>query len=769
MSYTSRSIQVLKGLEACRIRPGMYIGNTEDGSGLHHMVYEVLDNAIDEALAGYCDKILVTIDKEGFAIVEDNGRGIPVDMHEGEGISAAIVIMTQLHAGGKFDQNSYKVSGGLHGVGVSVVNALSDILELTIWRDGSEFQVTFKKGIPCSDLKQIGPSKKHGTRVRFFADNTIFSDIVFDSKILEKRIEELAYLNPTLNIILKDERNGYERILHQPDGIPAFVKDIAGNKVLLHDIVRFKAQEGNLMVEGAAVWSEAYSEETRCFTNTIPQKDGGTHLVGLRTGLTRCVQNYMQKESLFNKKNKDLQLAGEDIREGLICVLTVYMPDPQFASQTKEKLVSANIRPVVESCVTQAFEKWFEENPIEARRVIQRIVDAATARDAARKARDLSRKNKGAGEFSLSLASKLAGCAEKDPSKAELFIVEGDSAGGSAKMARNRLFQAVLPLKGKILNVEKASFTRMLNYDGIRTLIAVLGTGIGETFDITKIRYNKIILMTDADIDGSHILTLLLTFFFRYMRPVLENGYIYVAQPPLYGVKQGQKMHYLLNDRELADFLLDRSLDKVKLIKNSVEVDSVNEIKELLRDIFSMAADIERRGIMYQAFLGSKATDDLDKLLEHAKRIKPGNWKVEKREERIFDFTYEKNGLMQKYGFSYEKIPQNYTNLVEKWEGYWGDGVKLMYNGEEFDVHDPIDLYKAFNQKGTQGIHIQRYKGLGEMNAEDLAETAMQSYIQVRYEDEASSDALITKLMGDEVEPRRLFLEEIAPLLEADE
>lgn len=768
MSYTSHSIQVLKGLEACRTRPGMYIGNTQDGSGLHHMVYEVLDNAIDEALAGFCNKITLKIDNSGYAIIEDDGRGIPIDIHEGEGISAAEVIMTQLHAGGKFDQNSYKVSGGLHGVGVSVVNALSDKLELTIWRDGGEFYIEFEKGITKNPLKEVGKSQKKGTRVRFLPDATIFGDITLDIKVLAARIEELAFLNPGLNIEIKDERDGYEKKFFEPKGIRAFVEKLSQNKNLMHEAVTFDHEDKGVTVKGGLVWSDSYSEEVRCFTNTIPQADGGTHLVGLRTGLTRCVQNYMQKENIVFKKQKDTQITGDDIREGIICVVAVNVYEPQFSSQTKSKLVSANVRPVVESAVSKAFEDWFEKKPVEAKKIMQRIMDAAEAREAARKARDLTRKNKSVSEFNLSMATKLAGCAEKDPSKAELFIVEGDSAGGSAKQARNRLFQAVLPLRGKILNVEKASFERMLNYDGIRTLIAVLGTGIGETFDITKIRYNKIIIMTDADVDGSHILSLLLTFFFKYMRPVLENGYVYIAQPPLYGIKHGQKMNYLLDDRALADFLLDRSIDKIKISKNGNIIED-SQTKSFVEDLFEIAPDLKKRGIIFQAACSAKMIDfdtspeGIENLLKHLKIIKNGTWKFEND-----SFVHEKNGMKTSHGMKFDQLPPNYAKFISTWGQYWGNGVKIINSGSENEALEPMMIYDIFNQKGVSGLHIQRYKGLGEMNPEDLATTAMQSFLQVRYEDEAEADEIITKLMGDEVEPRRAFIEEIAPLLEAD-
>jgi len=795
MSYTSRSIRVLKGLEACRTRPGMYIGNTQDGSGLHHMIYEVLDNAIDEHLAQHCNEIWISIDKDGWAIIRDNGRGIPVDIHETEGISAAIVIMTQLHAGGKFDQDSYKISGGLHGVGVSVVNALSKRLELTIKRDGAEYFTAFEQGAVVEDLKQVGPSNERGTSVRFLPDVEIFNDITFDIKTIEGRLEELSYLNPGLKMHLADERIGYTREFYQPHGLTAFVEHLMKGKEALHEIIKFTHKEGNITVEGAAVWvNNYYAEEVRCFTNTIPQKDGGTHLVGLRTAFTRCVNAYVQKEATLQKKMKDMQLTGEDIREGIVCVLAVYVPEPQFASQTKEKLVSASVRPVVETGVGQALEQWFEENPNEAKRIIQKIVEAAMAREAARKSRDLVR-NKGAAEFSLGMATKLAGCSQKDPAKAELFIVEGDSAGGSAKMGRNRLYQAVLPLRGKILNVEKAGLNRMLNDEGIRTLIAVMGTGIGDTFDITKIRYNKIIIMTDADIDGSHILTLLVTFFFRYMRSVIENGYLYVAQPPLYGVKQGQKTTYLLNDEELAEFLLARNIDKISFISGKEEIEKEN-VRAFIKNLFSLSSDIKSRGVVFEAFISVAMTEIekesllYDAMVQKLHKLQPGKWTyslvevpannvsnetegeaLQEKEEMLKDcvFIYEKNGLTYRHPFALSKVSGKYYSFIEKWKHMWAEGMLVQYDGQEHQIVSPMAVYNLVNQKGSHDLHIQRYKGLGEMNAEDLAKTAMQSYLQVRYENESEADELIAKLMGDEVEPRKAFIDEMEPMLETDD
>lgn len=769
MSYNSSSIKVLKGLEACRKRPGMYIGNTQDGSGLHHMIYEVLDNSIDEHLAKHCSEIKVTIHENNWISVEDNGRGIPVDIHEEEGISAAIVIMTQLHAGGKFDQDSYKISGGLHGVGVSVVNALSENLELTVWKDKKEYKVNFEKGILIGDLEEIGPTKKNGTKVSFFADKEIFGEILYDLKTIQTKIEQVVYLNPGLKILLEDQRNDFSKEYFEPEGIVSFVKHLTKDKNSLHEIIKFEHEEGSMYMKGAAVWVESYSETVLCFANIIPQKDGGTHLVGLRTAFTRSINNYIQKDAVLSKKLKNVQLTGDDIREGIVCVLAVYLPEPQFASQTKEKLISSNIRPVVEAGVSSALEAWFEENPNDAKKVVQKIVNAATAREAARKSRELVRNNKST-EFSLSMATKLAGCTQKDPTKAELFIVEGDSAGGSTKMARDRLFQAVLPLRGKILNVEKAGINRALNDEGIRTLIAVMGTGIGETFDITKIRYNKIILMADADIDGSHILTLLITFFFMHMRPIIENGYLYVAQPPLYGIKIGQKMHYLINDEALAEFLLERNLDKLEFKKNNEIVDNI-KVKEFLKSLFVIAPDIKARGILFEAIVCAKIVEfeeeNIDvvyeNLLAHLKELKAGNWHYEIEEENAV-FINEKNSLIYKYIFNSKTINKKYYQFIYKWQDFWGENAKFTYDGEEKIIKNPIEIYDLFKKKGSADFHIQRYKGLGEMDADDLGKSAMQSYLQVRYENEAEAEELIGKLMGEDVLPRKEFIDQMDPV-----
>lgn len=756
MSYNSSSIKVLKGLEACRTRPGMYIGNLEHG--VFQMLKEVLDNCIDEHLAGHCSEITIIFYKDGSASVQDNGRGIPVDIHEEEGISAAIVIMTQLHAGGKFDQKSYKVSGGLHGVGVSVVNALSSRLELTVYKDGDEFFAAFERGDVVEDLRKVGSTKKNGTFIKFWPDETILGVQEFALDETSKRVKELSFLNPGLKIKLIDERCDYSNVFHEPNGLQSFVESLV-KKEKISEYIKFYHEEDNVLVQGGFLWTKSYAEDIKCFTNNIPQADGGTHLIGFKTALTRCINNYITKEQSLAKKLKNLQISGDDIREGVVCVLSIYVADPQFSSQTKEKLVSAHVRSIVEKSVSISLESWLEENPNKAKDVIEKVATACLAREAARKSREVFR-NKNGLDNNLSIASKVSGCTLKDPTKCELFLVEGESAGGSTRQARDRMYQAVLGLRGKILNVEKAGFNKMLNDDGIRSLIAVMGTNIGDYFDITKIKYNKIIIMTDADVDGSHILTLLITFFFRYMRPVIENGYLYVAKPPLYGVKQGSETIYLVDDEALTEFFFNRNLDKFRFFDGENQIED-EIVKKFLKSLTTVGKDLKNRNVLFQALLSSKfaSADEVDNtvLLEKAKIIKPGKWYIKET-----CFFYEINGLTYKFEFNVDTIPQSYWNLINNWSEFWGGSIKMYFGNSEGCVYDnPFDIYTLLNKHSNADLVIERYKGLGEMDAPDLKRTAMVNYTQVRYDNEEEADELISKLMGDDVLPRKDFIDQL--------
>ena len=785
------SIKVLKGLDAVRKRPGMYIGDTDDGSGLHHMVYEVVDNAIDEALAGYATEVVTTLNPDGSVTVRDNGRGIPTDIHKGEGVSAAEVIMTQLHAGGKFDQNSYKVSGGLHGVGVSVVNALSSWLKLTIWRDGKEHFMEFRDGVAVAPLKVAGNAKdKRGTEVTFFPSPKTFTMVEFDFATLEHRLRELAFLNSGVSIVLSDMRHAVEKreAMKYEGGVEAFVKFLDRNKTPLIPVpVMIKAEREGITVECALWWNDGYHESVLCFTNNIPQRDGGTHLAGFRGALTRQITQYA--ETVGTTRKEKVALTGDDCREGLTSVLSVKVPDPKFSSQTKDKLVSSEVRPVVENVINQALQDWFEIHPQEARVIVGKVVEAAAAREAARKARDLTRR-KGALDIS-SLPGKLADCQERDPAKSELFIVEGDSAGGSAKQGRNREFQAVLPLRGKILNVERARFDKMLGSQEIGTLITALGTGIGrDEFNPDKLRYHKIIIMTDADVDGSHIRTLLLTFFFRQMEELIKRGHIYIAQPPLYKVSRGKSEQYLKDERALEDYLISTGVEEAVLRLASGEERAGPDLQKLveearsIRNILSGLHGRYNRQVIEQAAILGVLNSNIFGNPQKAKAAAPfiarrlnvlaeeteRGWEGEFTEEAGFTFARTVRGVksvaiidpallgsadarkLDEYAVSLQKIYEKPGSLRRK--------------DETWPIHGPVGLFEAITGAGRKGVAMQRYKGLGEMNPEQLWETTLdtnaRSLLQVRIKEVDEANVLFDQLMGDLVEPRRQFIQDNA-------
>lgn len=791
MNYTADSIKVLKGLDAVRKRPGMYIGDTDDGTGLHHLVYEVVDNAIDESLAGYCDCITVKIEDEGYVSVLDNGRGIPVDIHKEMGISAAEVIMTQLHAGGKFDQNSYKVSGGLHGVGVSVVNALSDILELTIWKDHKKYFMRFRNGVSESPLKLIeeyDSSMQSGTLVRFLPDPSIFKITTFDRVVIERRIRELAFLNSGVRIKVVDERpsSNYSNELYYQGGIEAFVKYLDRGKNVLHTkiITADNSNSSNdIVVQMAMEWTDSYRENILCFTNNIPQSDGGTHLAGLKAALTRAVSNYIANNPIKSSGKKDLKnsITGDDIREGLTCVLSVKVPDPKFSSQTKDKLVSSEVRPVVESVVTDAVSMWFEENPSMGKIVIDKVLEAVAAREAAKRARELTRR-KGALDIA-SLPGKLADCQEKDPSLSELFIVEGDSAGGSAKLGRDRKTQAILALRGKILNVEKARFDKMLSSETVGTIITAIGTGIGkEDFNIDKARYHKIIIMTDADVDGSHIRTLLLTFFYRHMRPIIDKGYLYIAQPPLYRVKRGNSIVYLKDQNAFDEYMLNEAINDTKILYQEGECVSGLDLKNIAElsikishMIDSLSHHINNPSIIEKlvmsGYLFERTQERFNRLKEFIEYCN-----VEGVSYDIMLDDSDKLFIIQKSFGIDEKIEINdeFINLPEmkslqkvyhQIESIFRSKMMLEYNsGKDKCVIDgPISLSEKLLEIGRKGLVINRYKGLGEMNADQLWETTLdpssRSLLQVQMSHAEEADEIFSILMGDVVEPRREFIQ----------
>ncbi|MGR3631691.1 MAG: DNA topoisomerase (ATP-hydrolyzing) subunit B [Limimaricola soesokkakensis] len=786
--YGADSIKVLKGLDAVRKRPGMYIGDTDDGSGLHHMVYEVVDNGIDEALAGHADFVQVKIHADNSVSVRDNGRGIPTDMHKEEGVSAAEVIMTQLHAGGKFDQNSYKVSGGLHGVGVSVVNALSDWLELRIWRDGKEHVARFERGDTVKHLEVVGPTDQTGTEVRFLASTTTFSNLDYEFSILEKRLRELAFLNSGVRIILEDDRPAQplHTELFYEGGVREFVKYLDRSKhAVMPEPIWIEGEKDGIGVEVAMWWNDTYHETVLPFTNNIPQRDGGTHMAGFRGALTRTINNYAQTSGIAKKEK--VSFTGDDAREGLTCVLSVKVPDPKFSSQTKDKLVSSEVRPAVENLVGEKLAEWFEENPNIAKQIVGKIVEAALAREAARKARELTRR-KTAMDVNF-LAGKLKDCSEKNPSKTEVFLVEGDSAGGSAQTGRDRGTQAILPLKGKILNVERARFDRMLGSQEIGNLVMALGTGIGrDEFDIKKLRYHKIVIMTDADVDGAHIRTLLLTFFFRQMPELIEGGHLYIAQPPLYKVSRGKSEVYLKDQAAMDEYLIHQGTDGTALRLGTGEEITGNDLRRVVEEARQLRRVLDAfpthypRHILEQAaisgaFVPGAVDADLQGVADKvAKRLDLIALEYERgwhgritqdhgirlarilrgvEEVRTLDGPMLRSGEARKTGSFTKSLQEIYdlpATLVRK------DRTQL--------IHGPLDLLAAILEEGQRGLTLQRYKGLGEMNPDQLWETTLdpeaRTLLQVKIEDSLEADDLFTKLMGDVVEPRREFIQQNA-------
>jgi DNA gyrase subunit B len=800
--YDADSIKVLRGLDAVRKRPGMYIGDTDDGTGLHHMVYEVVDNSIDESLAGHCDQIDVILNSDGSVTVKDNGRGIPVGEHSEEKVSAAQVIMTQLHAGGKFDDNSYKVSGGLHGVGVSVVNALSEYMDLTIRREGKEWFLRFKGGNAVSALKptrDLEPGERNGTDITFLPSTETFTQTEFDFKTLENRLRELAFLNSGVNIYLSDKRSDNEEEwkvshLHFEGGIESFVNYLdRTKKPIIEKPINFSIfdEKSGVTVDAAMEWTDAYHETMLCFTNNIPQRDGGTHLAGFRGSLTRILGRYADEKGII--KREKVKLTGEDMREGLTCVLSVKVPDPKFSSQTKDKLVSSEVRPIVESAVSEYLGTWLEENPAEAKIVVGKIVEAASAREAARRARDLTRR-KGIMDIS-SLPGKLADCQSKDPAVSEIFIVEGDSAGGSAKQARDRHNQAILPLRGKILNVERARFDKMLSSEQIGTLITALGTSIGpDEFNIEKARYHKIVIMTDADVDGAHIRTLLLTFFFRYMPEVIERGYLYIAQPPLFKVKKGKASEiYLKDERELDDHLIDLAVADIVVVDHNGDTRSGNDLRALMMETRKLRNSInalsQRAGNLHvieqaaiagafdEAVMGDEEVGRTyaQKTAARLGVIDNGRggeeWSSTFSVDRGYTFWKTVRGVTERVKIPIERVRSadgvRLRKAVEWLQELFAGSVKLIIGGQDtVEIYGPAAFYDQIIETGRKGLQISRYKGLGEMNPEQLWETTLdpnvRTLLQVRVADAVKADEIFSTLMGDVVEPRREFIQDNA-------
>ena len=783
-AYDSTAIQVLEGLEAVRRRPGMYIGDTDDGSGLHHMVFEVVDNAIDEALAGYCDRVEVILNADGSVTVRDNGRGIPIDIHEGEGVSAAEVIMTRLHAGGKFNQNSYKVAGGLHGVGVSVVNALSEWLELRIWRAGKEHYMRFiEGGEPEAPLAVVGAVEgRRGTEITFMPSLDVFTRTEFSYPTLEHRLRELAFLNAGVTILLRDERlaEPLEEILHYEGGLQAFVVYLDRAKTSLHQPpILIAGERDQIEVQAALEWNDGYHETCLCFTNNIPQRDGGAHLAGLRSALTRSIQAYAQESGIA--KREKVVLSGEDAREGLTCVLSIKMSDPKFSAQTKDKLVSSEVQPVVQGLIGEGLNRWLEENPAPARIIVAKVVEAAAAREAARKARELTRR-KGVLDVA-NLPGKLADCQERDPEKSELFLVEGDSAGGSAKQGRNRAFQAILPLRGKILNVERARLDKILGSGEIGTLITALGTGIRDDFDLTKLRYHRIIIMTDADVDGSHIRTLLLTFFYRQMPEIIEAGHLFIAQPPLYRVKRGSAERYLKNDAQLEDYLIASGLEDARLVTAAGEAYEGEQLAALVaraRRAAEMIHALERRlpaqlveaaalsgALKEEALTGQAAGQGFAKRIADRLSGAGETWQGSRAEDGTLVFMRRRDERRDRYRLDPQtaRSPEGRRLMaaIAELGGAFDAPATLERKGAASPVAGPLDLIQALMAAGRKGLAIQRYKGLGEMNPGQLWETTLdpevRSLYQVRVDHADEADEIFATLMGDVVEPRREFIQ----------
>ncbi len=793
-TYDAASIKVLRGLDAVRKRPGMYIGDTDDGSGLHHMVYEAVDNAIDEALGGYCDTVSVQMNADGSITVTDNGRGIPVDIHQEEGVSAAEVIMTRLHAGGKFDQNSYKVSGGLHGVGISVVNALSERLDLRVWRGGREYFMRFRMGDPEAPLAVVGDAPMTsdgkpltGTQLTFLPSPEVFTKTEFDFATLEHRLRELAFLNSGVRLRLTDARSVTPQVVNlcYEGGLAAFVAYLDRSKAVLTPApISIRGERDGIIVEAALQWNDSYHETMLCFTNNIPQKDGGTHLAGFRGALTRTVQNYA---STAVAKREKVTISGDDAREGLTCVLSVKVPDPKFSSQTKEKLVSSEVRPVVEGLMAEHLDRWLEENPGDAKKVIAKIVEAAAAREAARKARELTRR-KGALDIS-SLPGKLADCQERDPAKSELFLVEGDSAGGSAKQARNRANQAILPLRGKILNVERARSDKILGSAEIGTLITALGTGIGrEDFDVAKCRYHKIIIMTDADVDGSHIRTLLLTFFYRQMPEIIEKGYLFIAQPPLYRAKRGSSEVYLKDDAALQEYLFAAAIDEGTVFQSfageqiaGADLRALAEEARPARSLLERLAQHVPMRILEQAAISgaldprvlsdqeqaATAAASVAKRLDTLEIAAERGWRGGAFAAGGLEFTRTLRGVGERHVIAHAVIESSEARRLNARAAslrqlYGGHG-KLVVKDKEHPVTGPVSLVDIISALGRKGVAMQRYKGLGEMNPDQLWTTTLdpdaRTLLQVRVSHADDAEEVFSTLMGDTVETRREFIE----------